>query len=89
MTRLTECSPLKLAEYQRGIVPAETERIGHGMVDLRLARLIWDVIQVTFGIGGLIVDRGRDHTLAHGQDTAPEAPSRCPVMDFVEDTGIL
>src|SRR6202007_3464651 len=45
-------------EYQRRIRPAEPERIRQRVRHLRLARLIRNVIQIAFGMGGLVVNSG-------------------------------
>ena len=49
---------------QGSVGTAESERIAHGSAYIDLARGIRDVVQVTLGIGMLVVDGGRQHPMA-------------------------
>src|SRR5439155_9223911 len=52
-------------EDQRGVRPAEAERVRHHVTDLLLARLIRDVVEIALRIGHLVVDRRRDDPCLH------------------------
>src|SRR3954452_20677746 len=56
-----------LLDDNRGVVPAEAERVRGGDPDVRLARLVRDVVEVTVRIGVLVVDRRRQDAVLHGQ----------------------
>src|SRR6266850_1469132 len=43
------------------VVTAETKRVAYDSSHFRLARRVWDIIQVALRIGYLVVDRGREH----------------------------
>jgi len=49
---------------QGSVGTTESERVAHGSAYMDLARGIRDVVQVTLGIGMLVVDGGRQHPMA-------------------------
>src|ERR1700690_2072277 len=57
-----------LADGQAGVMAAEAEAVADGRLHAALAGLLWSVIQIALRIGRIQVDRGRDHTIAKGQD---------------------
>ena len=70
---------------------AQPHRIRECDVDLRLARLVGDVVQVALRIGMAVVNRRRQHTFVDGRthiiaSTAPAAPKVWPIIDFVDET---
>src|SRR5437899_1229890 len=64
----TPSSTLELGSYNGGVVTAETERVVHDGVDLHLARLVRNVVEVTFRIGMLVIDRRGHDVVFDGLD---------------------
>jgi hypothetical protein len=58
-------------------VAADAEGVVHDGVDLRLARLVRDVVEVSFRVGLLEVDGGRDDFLLDGLDAEDEFGGAC------------
>ena len=54
-------------ENERAVGPSEAEGIGQRVVDSHGARLVGNIVQVTLGIGCLVIDGGRGHLIAYGQ----------------------
>ena len=83
-----------LAERQRRVRPAEPECVAERDLHVLLPRLVRHVVEVALGIGRLVVDRRRQDPVMKGEHggnglDAPAAPSRCPVIDLVEETASL
>ena len=55
---------LDAAEQDAAVVAAEAHRVRERDVDLGLARLVRDVVEVALRIGDLVVDRRREHAVA-------------------------
>src|SRR5207302_4617452 len=58
----------KLLEQQRGVVPAEAERVRERQLDIQLARAFRDVIEVALRVRVLEVDGGWRDPLLDGFD---------------------
>src|SRR5439155_1217238 len=52
-----------LAEGQRRVGAAEAEGVRQRRLDVLLARLVRDVVEVAVRVGRLVVDRGRQHAV--------------------------
>ena len=59
--------PHKLFRRDAGVVAAEAERVVDDGVHLHFARGVGHVIQITFGIGRLVIDGRRDDAVFDGQ----------------------
>jgi hypothetical protein len=77
-------------------VAAEPEGVrqahdGHGAVSAQRPRAVRDVIEVEAFLGLLVAQCRRRDAVAQRQrataSTAPAAPSRWPIADFVDETG--
>ena len=61
-------------------------------VDLCVARLVRDVVEIAVRVGVLVVHRRRKLAFMDRESThiiasiAPAAPKQCPITDFVEET---
>ena len=67
--------------------------IAGSAVDVQRLGLAGHVVEVEALLGLLPAERRRRDPVAQGEDrgdasTAPAAPSRCPIADFVDETGI-
>src|SRR6266571_5215855 len=58
----------EFAQNDAGVVAAEPERIGDCDLDVRLASLVRDVVEIACRIGCLVIDRRRQHVLVHRED---------------------
>ena len=80
------------ADDERAVRAAEGEGVHEDDVDVHLARLVRDVVEVALGIGVVDVDRRRDDAVAHRARapastlSAPAAQVVWPVIDFGEVT---
>src|SRR3989338_9204432 len=54
---------LKLSEHQGNIMTTKTERIRCGNANLVLAGLVRNIVQITFWIRVLIINRGRNNII--------------------------
>ena len=75
-------------------MPTEAKGIAYRQIDFLFPRRIGNVIQVAIRIGSLVMDGRGQNAFPHGLNTeddlnAPVAPIMCPVMDLVEEIGIL
>src|SRR5574339_295204 len=50
---------------QHRVMSAKPECVADGQINLFLARLVWDIVQVTLGIGRLIVNGRRQDALPY------------------------
>src|SRR5438067_1064226 len=53
--------PFEPTDDQRDVLAAETEAVAQHVVDALFAGLVGNVVQIALGIGGLVVDRRRQH----------------------------
>src|SRR5258707_14000844 len=56
-------SVVHTSQDDAGVVPAEAERVVDGVLHVRLARLVRDVVEIAVGIGCVVVDRRRQDAL--------------------------
>ena len=82
---------LYFAQRNRGVMSAKTKGVGYRRVDDPFLRNIWCNVQIALRIGCLVVYGRRHNIVFHGSavainSTAPAAPSKCPIIDFVELT---
>ena len=78
------------AEGDGRVVPAEPEAVGEGNLDLRLPG-VRDVVQIALRVRSVRLMVGGStpsHTASTvaTPSTAPAAPTRCPVIDLVDET---
>src|ERR1700737_3553005 len=78
---MVHISSLVSAEDQAGVLPSETEGVRHGDVHVGPAGLVGDVVEVAVGIGGFVVDGGRQGAAGHaghggGRPPAPGGAKR-------------
>lgn len=52
-------------EDQGDILPAETEAVGEGAVDLGIPCCVWDIIQIAIRVWRLVINRGRQNVVSH------------------------
>src|ERR1700757_4124887 len=61
------CLRLAFLDHERGVVSAKSKRVGQGDVDARLTRLVRHVVEVTFGVRIVEVDRRRKQSAIEGE----------------------
>src|SRR3990170_8043242 len=58
----------KSPEQQARVRSSESERVGKGVPDLLLARLVGHIVQIAFGVGRRVVDRRGNDPVVDRQD---------------------
>src|SRR6478609_5798469 len=53
---------------ERYVLTAEAEAIAQDVIDFLLAGLVRHVIEIAFGVGGLVIDRRRNHAALDRHD---------------------
>src|SRR4051812_41059789 len=51
---------LDFFDEEGGVVAAEAEGVGHGVIDFGTAGDVGDVVEIAFGVGFVVVDGGRE-----------------------------
>jgi hypothetical protein len=65
--------PLHPAQQHGGVLAAEGDAVGDGMLDVELAPDVGHVIEIAVGVGLVHIDGGRGHAVAHGQQGGGDA----------------
>src|ERR1035438_6607047 len=79
---LPSAPPSNRPHEEAGVRSAEPERVRQGYGELLFTCRVRRVIEVALGVWSRVIDRGRDHAVAHGerQDAGLEAPRRAQKM---------